>query len=102
MKPKNPEKLFLCLLKTKPVKGPEDMLKAIREKHARYMGDLWQKGIFWAGGPTADGSIAIEIYSVDTVEEAQKAQRNAPLYVNGFLYEDKYFEWHPKHWPPPG
>ena len=65
------------------------------------MANLWERNIFWAGGPLVDGKTAIEIYSVDSVEEAMKAQRNAPLYIKGYLYEDKYLEWQPKHWPPP-
>jgi len=81
--------------------GEEDLYKGPEGEHARYMTDLWQRGIFWAGGPTADGKTGIEIYAVDTLEEAIKAQRNAPAYVHGYLYEDTYFEWHPRHWPPP-
>ncbi len=103
MKQKTPKKLFICILKNR--RGDtyyEGIAKGIWEsgEHERYMTDLWQRGIFWAGGPT-DSTTSIEIYSVDSVEEAKKAQRNAPLYVKGVLYEDKYLEWHPMHWPPP-
>jgi uncharacterized protein YciI len=102
MKQKTPKKLFLCLLKTRHgEEGWEDIAKGIHKEHTSYMTDLWQKGIFWAGGPKADGKTGIEIYAVDSIEEAIKAQRNAPFYIKGFLYEDTYLEWHPVHWPPP-
>ena len=100
MKQTSPEKLFVCLLKVRNDEGAERIGKAIGEEHGRYMADLWQRGIFWAGGPSADPTIGMEIYAVDSVEEAKKAMRNAPLYVKGVLYEDKYFEWRPKMWPP--
>lgn len=100
MKQKSPQKLFVCLLKNSH--GDEEIKKGIPDtsKHGQYMTDLWQKGTFWAGGP-ADAQTAIQIYSVDSLDEAIKAQRNAPMYVNGILYEDKYLEWTPVHWPPP-
>ena len=100
MKQTSPEKLFVCLLKMRHDEDAEGIIVTISEEHGRYMADLWQKGIFWAGGPSADSTIAIEIYAVDSVEDAIKAQRNAPLYVKGVLYGDKYFEWRPKHLPP--
>lgn len=99
---KIPDKLFLCMMKTKYAeKGGKELAESVYDEHTRYMSDLWEKGIFWAGGPTVDGDPAIEIYSVDSVEEAMKAQRNAPIYLNGYVYDDKYWEWHPMHWPPP-
>jgi uncharacterized protein YciI len=104
MQQKTHKKLFVCLLKNRAGDAfYEDLKKGLKEsgEHARYMTDLWQRGIFWAGGPTADPKTSIEIYSVDSVEEAIEAQRHAPLYVKGYLYEDKYLEWHPAHWPPP-
>ncbi len=64
------------------------------------MTDLWQRGIFWAGGPTL-GETSIEIYAVDSIEEAIEAQRNAPLCRKGFLHDEEYLEWRPVHWPPP-
>jgi uncharacterized protein YciI len=100
----SPKILFVCLLKTRHGDAYyEEIKKSLGEskEHARYMTDLWQRGIFWAGGPTADPKTSIEIYSVDSLEEAIEAQRNAPLYAKGYLYEDTYLEWHPAHWPPP-
>jgi uncharacterized protein YciI len=102
MKQKTPKKLFVCLLKTRHgEEGWGDVSKSVQVEHTHYMTDLWQRGIFWAGGPCAKGQPSIEIYSVDTVEEAMKAQRNAPLYLKGFLYGEEYLEWNPVHWPPP-
>ena len=60
---------------------------------------LWQRGILWAGGPSSYPSAGIEIYSVDSIEEAIKAQRSAPLYVKGVIFDDTYYEWHPKLLP---
>jgi uncharacterized protein YciI len=101
MQQKVPQKLFICMLKTRfGEKSYESIHEAAQEEHTRYMSDLWQRGIFWAGGPGPGRTIAIEIYSVETVEEAMKAQRNAPHYRSGYIYEDQYLEWTPRHWPP--
>ena len=91
MKQKSPKKLFVCLLKNRH--SVEDIKNGIIDirNQGRYMTDLWQKGIFWAGGP-AVGQTAIQIYSVDSLDDAVKAQRNAPMYIEGSLYEDKYLE----------
>jgi uncharacterized protein YciI len=97
MKKRTPDKLFVCLLKSED--GWDETLASVGKEHSRYMTDLWQRGIFWAGGPTAE-KISIEIYAVDSIEEAMKAQRNAPLYLKGYLHDDKYLEWCPSHWPP--
>ena len=102
MKKKTPQKLIVCLLKVRHgEEAQKEKHDSSIEEHPLYMSNLWQRGIFWAGGPSADGETALEIYSVDSIEEAMKAQRNAPNYVNGHLYDDKYFEWYPRHWPPP-
>lgn len=94
---KAPNKLFICLLKSEG--GWDESLTNAGKEHSCYMTELWKRGIFWAGGPTAE-NISIEIYSVDTVEEAMKAQRAGPLYLKGYLHDDKYLEWNPVHWPP--
>ena len=100
MKKKAPDKLYVCLLKARQgEQGWDEIAASTHMEHARYMTDLWQKGIFWAGGPTTQG-ISIEIYAVDSVEEAIKVQRNAPLYRAGFLHDEEYLEWRPAHWPP--
>lgn len=95
---KLPNKLFVCLLKTGSPEELKRIAESIGDGQSRYMTDLYKKGIFWAGGPTV-GGVSIEIYSVDTVEEAMKAQRNAPLYLRGYLHDEQYLEWHPNHWP---
>ena len=100
MEKRIPKKLIVCLLKNKRgEEGWSEITAGVQKEHTKYMTDLWQKGIFWAGGPTKE-NISIEIYAVDTVEEAMEAQRNAPLYKTGFQYEEEYLEWTPAHWPP--
>ncbi len=102
MKKNSPFKLIVCILKARHgEKAFESIHDRFAEEHSRYMSDLWQKGIFWAGGPLADGKTALEIYAVGTIEEAKKAQRNAPHYISGYLYDDTYTEWTPRHLPPP-
>jgi uncharacterized protein YciI len=96
-----PRNLIVCLLKTRAGDASyREVHERAAEEHTRYMSSLWRRGIFWAGGPLANGAMALEIYSVDSVEDAMQAQRNAPHFKSGFLYEDKYFEWTPRHWPP--
>jgi uncharacterized protein YciI len=95
------KKMFVCLLKTRADDRAYDEAHANAQRdHTRYMSELWRRGVFWAGGPLSGGKIALEIYSVDSLEQAMEAQRNAPHYKSGFLYEDEYFEWTPRHWPP--
>ena len=93
--------MVVCLLQSR---AADDAYREVRakeaEEQARYMSWLWRKGIYWAGGPLDAGSMAMEIYTVDSMEEAVKAQRNAPHYRSGVLYDDQYFEWTPRHWPP--
>jgi len=100
-----PEKLFVSLCKssqaaiqawgkfyTEGIPVPAE-LEAIREPHLRYWYDLWQRGIVYAAGPSADWTIDLAIFAVDSVEEAKKARENDPMYVNGLFYDAKYFEW---------
>lgn len=101
MKNNGPKKLVVCLLKTRWGDPEyEEIHRNAIQDHARYMSDLWQKGIFWAGGPLGEGSTAMEIFAVDSIEEAMEAQQNAPQYLSGYLYADEYHEWNPRHWPP--
>jgi uncharacterized protein YciI len=100
-----PEKLFVCISKMRPTLAealdkfytegtpvPAD-LQAIREKHLHYVYDLGERGIVWLGGPSADLMTGLNIYAVDSVEEARKAQQNDPYYANELWYDDEYFEW---------
>ena len=94
-------KLVVCELKTRYAEeGWRDLAETVHDEHSRYMTDLWERGILWAGGPSIDENTAIEFYAVDSIEEAMRAQRNAPIYVMGYLYDDEYWEWSPSHWPP--
>ncbi len=105
MSEKTPEKLFVCLSKMRPtlvealdrfykegVPVPAD-LQAIREQHLRYVYDISKRGIVWAGGPSADLSGSLNIYAVNSIEEAKKVQQNDPYYKSGLWYDDQYFEW---------
>jgi len=100
MKKKIPGKLFVCLLQSRHNEdGWDEVAASVQVEHTHYMTDLWRRGIFWAGGPT-EQKISIEIYAVDSVEEAMEAQRSAPLYRTGYLHDEEYLEWRPAHWPP--
>lgn len=94
-------KLVVCELKTRyHEEGWRARADTVHDEHHRYMVDLWERGILWGGGPSADEDKAIEFYAVDSIEEAMEAQRNAPVYKVGYLYDDTYWEWCPSHWPP--
>jgi uncharacterized protein YciI len=98
---KTPTKLVVCELKTRYHQdGWRERAETVHEEHANYMADLWRRGVLWSGGPSLDEDTAMEIFSVDSVEEAMEAQRNAPIYTLGYLYDDEYWEWRPSHWPP--
>jgi uncharacterized protein YciI len=99
------EKLFICEYKFAPsvaqavgrfyaegIPVPAE-IQAIREPHLRYVHDLGKRGILWAGGPFADWTGGINIYAVDSLEEAKKAQENEPYHANGLSYDAKYSEW---------
>lgn len=100
-----PEKLFVCLCrnshahaqrsqKSWGAEAPVSLeVQAIRDEHLRYAYGLGEKGITWAGGPFADFSGPLSIYAVNSLEEAIKAKREDPFYRNGFIYDDRYFEW---------
>jgi uncharacterized protein YciI len=100
-----PGKLFVCEYKFAPslrqalgrfyadgIPVPAD-IQAIREPHLRYVYDLAAKGILWAGGPFSDWTGGINVYAVDSLEEAKKAQENEPYHANGLFYDAKYAEW---------
>ena len=100
-----PGKLFVSLCKgsqtaiqawgrfyTEGIPVPAE-LQAIRNQHLRYAYDLWQRGITCAAGPSADWTMDISIFAVNSIEEARKAQESDPMYVNGLLHDAKYFEW---------
>ncbi len=105
MESTTPEKLFVCLYKIAPslteaigkfyTEGtplPAE-LQAVRENHLRYQYDMSIKDMMWAGGPAADPTRGLNIFAVDSLEEARKAQQNDPYSVHGLFYDDEYFEW---------
>jgi uncharacterized protein YciI len=100
-----PEKLFVCIFKIKSslterldkfyaegVPLPAD-LQSIRLMHLQYVYDISKRGILWLGGPTAEWTASINIFAVDSLEQARGAQQNDPYYVHGLFYDDIYFEW---------
>jgi uncharacterized protein YciI len=100
-----PKKLFVCICKTNQqpaeifskyfnegVPIPSE-LQETRSKHVRYYEDLASKGILWLAGSWADHTGGMQIFAVDSLEEAQQIQRNDPFFVNGTMYDDEYYEW---------
>lgn len=105
MKQTAPDKLIVCEYKIHPLlmqhaiqfysKGipmPAE-LQAIRRNHVLYVHNLCEKGIIWASGPSSDFKSGLNVFSVDSINHARKAQRNDPFYINQLFYDDKYFEW---------
>ena len=102
---KTPEKLFVCIFRVKAyyyknvdrlnAKGIPlpPKLKAIRERRVQFTGELMEKGVLWMGGPAVDAPLSMNIFAVDSIEEAIKLQRNDPCFAEGLFYNDKYFEW---------
>lgn len=105
MERSTPAKLFVCLCKIAPAHAQRSVkswaggaplpaqAEAIRNEHLRYTYELGEKGVTWAAGPFADFSGTLSIYAVSSLEEAKRAKRNDPFFVNGIFYDDKYFEW---------
>jgi hypothetical protein len=107
MEETTPEKLFVCICKVKSAYSgtvdkffaegglvPSD-IAAIRRARVLNEQDLIQKGLIWLGGPLsgADCQMSLNVFAVDSIEEARTLQRRDPAYVNGLFYDDQYFEW---------
>ncbi len=100
-----PDRLFVCLCKLSPEhsqrlsklydKGATLSLEvdAIRREHLYYTYGIAEKGILWAGGALGNFGGTLSIYAVNSVEEAERAKRDDPYYIKGYLYDDKYAEW---------
>lgn len=100
-----PDNLFVCFSKNVPEQAkrltnaygksltlsPE--AEALRREHLRYVYDLGERGVIWMGGPSADATIGLSIFAVNSIAEAQKARRNDPYYKNGMIKDDEYYEW---------
>jgi hypothetical protein len=99
-----PEKLFVCVFKVKQSyaesidklyeeKVPmQPEIQAIREGHTEYTRGLIEKGILWMGGHSPN-FVGMNIFAVDSLEEAKKIQENDPCYKNGLFYDAMCFEY---------
>jgi uncharacterized protein YciI len=100
-----PEKLFVCINKMnldhakmfaryfdEGIPLPVEMLES-RRKHVQYYEDLAKKGTVWLAGSWGDHTGGMQIFAVDSLEEAQKVQRNDPFFISGTMYDDTYYEW---------
>ncbi len=100
-----PPRLFVCLSKQTEVHRQRlvqeydngirltDQQESWRYEHLRYVYELGEKGIMWAGGPSADYTKSVSIFAVSSFEEAKKAKQNDPYYIRGLYSDDKYYEW---------
>jgi hypothetical protein len=103
--PAVPKKLIVCIFKVKSYysknvarlmneyKPLPPKLKAIRDKRVEYTRDVMSKKVLWMGGPAIELPLSINVFTVDSVEEARKIQRKDPCFACGLFYDDKYFEW---------
>jgi len=101
-----PAKLFVCSAKIKLGAGAAlrnafdkgiDLpkgLAATYNKHLIYAYGDNKKNSYWEAGPAADFTEILYIFSIDSLEEAQKLMHNDPLYTQEIFYDDKWFEWH--------
>ena len=75
-----PKELFIDLRTS--VGGPEARL-ALREEHARWLQPLVDQGKVIMGGPLADGTGGVIIFSTTTAEEARALTQKDPYVVKG-------------------
>ena len=105
MEETTPEKLFICITKMnqkhaemfanyfdKGIPIPVELQDA-RRKHGLYYEHLVKKGIVWLAGSWTDHTGGMQIFAVNSLEEAKKAQRNDPFFISGTMYDDTYHEW---------
>jgi uncharacterized protein YciI len=101
---KTPAKLFVSICKIK--RSYDEAVKkadkenvplpleqqSIREGHAQYTRELIERNVLWMGGPSPD-LVSMNIFAVDSAEEAKKIQQGDPLFISGIFYDPLYFEW---------
>jgi hypothetical protein len=100
-----PNKLIVCIFKVKSYysknvdrlmkeyKPLPPKLKAIRDKRVEFTRDVMGKKVLWMGGPAIGLPLSINVFAVDSIEEARKIQQKDPCFACGLFYDDKYFEW---------
>jgi uncharacterized protein YciI len=102
---KSPKKLFACICKYDAEVRPKLValfergeplppdLTAIREKHVFHQHAVAKMGVIWASGPAVDFSVALQIYSLDSLEEAKRLVHEDEYYKAGVWHSDEWFEW---------
>lgn len=88
---KIPDRLFFCFSRMKPLlKGSGEL---VREHFLYQFGYLCKEGLIWAGGPLDDYDACLQIFSVNSIEEAKRAVQEDPFYINGIFYDNEFYEW---------
>ncbi len=72
--------------------------KSVREQdywndHARFIDELFDAGLITLAGPFPDGSGALVIMNVESVEEARAIYARDPWAVQDILLTDEVKEW---------
>lgn len=97
-----PKKLFACFSKMdmailKPWLSPESRTKsAIMMQHiynCSGQGGAGTMGYHWMAGPSADYTLDLTIFSVNSLTMAQLIKENDAFSRYGIFYDIRYFEW---------
>ncbi|PKD43186.1 YciI family protein [Rhodohalobacter barkolensis] len=90
------QKYFIVFLKSGPERSqnPEEAAR-LQQQHLEYLGNLYEKGIINLNGPTGDESDirGFSVYSVATIEEAEKLASEDPMVKAGRLEVEVHPWW---------
>lgn len=90
------QKYFIVFLKSGPERSqnPEEAAR-LQQQHLEYLGSLYEKGIINLNGPTGDDSDirGFSVYSVATIEEAEKLASDDPMVKAGRLEVEVHPWW---------
>lgn len=70
-----------------------DAVAAIRPTHRAYLHGLLERGQLAAAGPFADGTGALFIYEVDTVDAARALAEADPYTLGGVIKQQTITPW---------
>jgi uncharacterized protein len=70
-----------------------EKVSSLRPNHREYMDELFAQGTLIAGGPFNDGSGALFVYDVDSVEDAQAIVDADPFLAGGAFRSYRLAEW---------